>query len=151
MPALIRWHCFIFSLIWSLALLGSLLHVFVRKSSPTDINQSQGRSHEKSLLDMPQIARLFFISPTPTLMAFTGVTNALGPSPQPTACRSPSCSVATGTWSKPGLRQCLNLPHLRSLGWIGGWTNHVPTYLGQSLHLYSQWWSNLAIFTSLVS
>ena len=33
-----------------------------------------------------------FFNPTPTLIAFTGVTNAHGPSPQPTAFRSPSCS-----------------------------------------------------------
>ena len=32
----------------------------------------------------------FLKSTTPTLMAFTGVTNAHGPSPQPTACRSPT-------------------------------------------------------------
>ena len=30
-------------------------------------------------------------------MAFTGVTNAHGPTPQPTACRSPSCSLTTAT------------------------------------------------------
>ena len=30
-----------------------------------------------------------FLSPSPTLMAFAGVTNAHGPSPQPTASRSP--------------------------------------------------------------
>ena len=34
-------------------------------------------------------------SPIPNLMAFTGDTNAHRPSPQPTACRSSSCSVAT--------------------------------------------------------
>ena len=28
-------------------------------------------------------------------MAFIGVTNAHGPSPQPTACRSPTCSLTT--------------------------------------------------------
>ena len=32
---------------------------------------------------------------TPTLIAFTGVTNVHGPSPQPTACRSPPCSLTT--------------------------------------------------------
>ena len=32
-------------------------------------------------------------------MAFTGVTNAHGPSPQPTACRSPTCSLTTSTGS----------------------------------------------------
>ena len=42
-------------------------------------------------------------------MAFTGVTNAPGPSPQPTACKSPSCSLTTGP------RQGLNLPRPRSL------------------------------------
>ena len=30
-------------------------------------------------------------------MALTGVTNAHGPLPQPTACRSPSCSLTTAT------------------------------------------------------
>ena len=30
-------------------------------------------------------------------MAFTGVANAHGPSPQPTACRSPTCSLMTET------------------------------------------------------
>ena len=44
-------------------------------------------------------AKYFFISPTPTLMAFTGVTNAHGPSPKPTACRSPSCSLTTASKS----------------------------------------------------
>ena len=32
-------------------------------------------------------------------MAFAGVTNAHGPSPQTTACRSPSCSLTTATGS----------------------------------------------------
>ena len=35
--------------------------------------------------------------PTPTRVPFTGVTNARGPSPQPTACRSPTCSPLTAT------------------------------------------------------
>ena len=39
------------------------------------------------------VFRKFFLSGTPTLMAFTGVTNAHRPSPQPTACRSPLCSL----------------------------------------------------------
>ena len=39
----------------------------------------------------------FLKSPNPTLVAFTGVTNAHGPSPQQTACRSPSCSLTTAT------------------------------------------------------
>ena len=43
----------------------------------------------------------FFIIPTPTLMAFTGFTNAHGPSPHPTACRSPTCSLTTATGSNP--------------------------------------------------
>ena len=34
-----------------------------------------------------------------TLMAFNGVTNAHGPSPQPTACKSPSCSLTTAKGS----------------------------------------------------
>ena len=41
----------------------------------------------------------FFISPTPTLMAFTWVTNAHGASPQPTEYRPPSLSLATTTGS----------------------------------------------------
>ena len=31
--------------------------------------------------------------------SLTGVANAHGPSPQPTACRSPLCSLTTPTWS----------------------------------------------------
>ena len=46
-----------------------------------------------------KISFIVFDSPTPTLMAFTGVTNAHGPSPQPVACRSPSCSLTTATGS----------------------------------------------------
>ena len=41
-------------------------------------------------------------------MAFTGVTNAHGPSHQPIACRSPTC-----------LRQGFNLLCPGSLGWMG--------------------------------
>ena len=38
-------------------------------------------------------------SDTPTLIAFTGVTNDHGHQPQPTACRSPTCSLMTTTGS----------------------------------------------------
>ena len=31
---------------------------------------------------------------------------------------------------------------------VDGGANQVPTYLGQLLHLYSPWWSSLAIITS---
>ena len=31
---------------------------------------------------------------------------------------------------------------------VNGGANQVPAYLGQSLHLYSPWWSSLAIITS---
>ena len=41
------------------------------------------------------IGKRFFKAP----MAFTGVANAHGPSPQPTACRSPSWSLTTATES----------------------------------------------------
>ena len=49
-------------------------------------------------------------------MTFIGVTNAHGPSPQPTACRSPTCSlmIATGSNQAQG-----NLLCPRSLGWMG--------------------------------
>ena len=33
------------------------------------------------------------------IVAFVGVTNAHGPSPQPTPCRSPTCSLTTATGS----------------------------------------------------
>ena len=46
---------------------------------------------------------LCFLSLTPTLVAFTWVTKAHGPSPQPTACRSPSCSFTTATGSNQAL------------------------------------------------
>ena len=62
-----------------------------------------------------------FLSPTPTPMAFTGVTNDHRPSPQPTACRSPSCSLTTATGN-----------------------NRVQIYIGQLLDLYSPWWSSLS-------
>ena len=48
-----------------------------------------------------------FQSPIPTQMAFTGVTYAHGSSPQPTACRSLSCSLMTVTGSNQALRQDL--------------------------------------------
>ena len=44
----------------------------------------------------PITSRSRFLSPSPTLMAFTGVTNAHGPSPQPTECRSPTFSLDHG-------------------------------------------------------
>ena len=55
-----------------------------------------------------------FIRPPTTLQeAFIGVASAYGPSPQPTACRSPRYG------KKPGLRQGLNLLCPRSLRWMG--------------------------------
>ena len=48
----------------------------------------------------------------------------------------------------PGLRQGLKVLCLRSQRWTGGGSNHVPTYLGQLLHLYSPWWYSLAIITT---
>ena len=41
----------------------------------------------------------FLYNPTPTLMTFTGVTNAHGTSPQPTTFRSPTCSLTSSTGS----------------------------------------------------
>ena len=48
---------------------------------------------------------------------------------------------------QPGQRQCLNLPHPRSLGWKGEQIicQHI---LVSCLNLYSPWWSSLAIITS---
>ena len=60
---------------------------------------------ERFILDRLSYFKAFkptlrFLSPTHNLMAFTtGVTNAHGPSPQSTACRSPSCSLVTATES----------------------------------------------------
>ena len=48
---------------------------------------------------LQQVTEKVFLSPTPTLMAFTAVTNAHGPSHQPTAYRSPSFSLTTATGS----------------------------------------------------
>ena len=47
-------------------------------------------------------------------MTFTGVTKVHGPSPQPTACRSPKCNRKC-----PVSKEGLNLLCLRSLGWMG--------------------------------
>ena len=60
---------------------------------------------------------VFITPPPPTLMAFTGFTNAHGPSPQPTACRSPTCSlmIATGrnqareVWGDEGAIRCQHI------------------------------------------
>ena len=46
---------------------------------------------------------IFCINPTPILMPFTGVTNAHGPSPQPTACRSSKFSLRITTESNQAL------------------------------------------------
>ena len=40
-----------------------------------------------------------FCKITLKLVAFTGVTNAHVPSPQPTVCRSPTCNLMTATGS----------------------------------------------------
>ena len=39
-------------------------------------------------------------------------------------------------------------PTLPKKSGVDGGANQVPTYLGQLLHLYSPWWSSLAIITS---
>ena len=78
------------------------------------------------------LVQSFFKSPNPTLMAFTGVTNAHGPSPHPTACRSPSCSLTTATGSNQATKQGLNLPPPRSLGCMGC-TSLGYTFMSESL------------------
>ena len=57
-----------------------------------------------------------FYSPTPTLMAFTGVTNAHGPSPQSKACRSPLNSLTTLT----GSNKAFYKPHSHQNGFYWG-------------------------------
>ena len=42
-------------------------------------------------------------TPIHTLMAYTGVANAHGPSPQQAACRSPTCSLTTPISSNQAL------------------------------------------------
>ena len=93
------------------------------------------------------MAIFFLIQPHSHLMAFTGVTNAHGPSPQPTACRSPSYSLATATGSNQATKQVLNLPCPRSLGWMGEQIRcqHI---LVSSFACTPPWWSSLAIITS---
>ena len=53
-------------------------------------------------------------------MAFTGVTNAHGPSSQPTACRSPSCSPMTAKGSSKALGKLIYLHILNRLS-SGSW------------------------------
>ena len=70
-------------------------------------------------------------------MAFTGVTNAHGPSPQPTACMSPSYSLMTATGSNHSQRQGLNLFFPRSLEWMGEqftWADSAFISLTKVLH-----------------
>ena len=77
----------------------------------------------------------FFLSHTPTLTAFTGVTNAHGPSPQPTAFRSPSSSLTTARGSNQAKAKFKPTPPEKS--GVDGGANQLSTYLGQPLHLYS--------------
>ena len=58
-----------------------------------------GYSSPNTLTGEDLLPQFLFLCPTPILMAFIGVTNAHGPSPQPTACRSPICSLITATGS----------------------------------------------------
>ena len=51
--------------------------------------------------------QLIFINPRPTVMAFTRVTNAHGPSPQPTVCMSQTYSLTTATGSNQAKICCL--------------------------------------------
>ena len=53
----------------------------------------------KIVLSLTSIISIECVFLSPILMAFTGVTNAHGPLPQPTACRSPKCSLTTTTGS----------------------------------------------------
>ena len=46
---------------------------------------------------------LSFSPPSSTLMDFTEVTNAHGPSPYLTVCRSPTCSLTTATGSNQAI------------------------------------------------
>ena len=74
-------------------------------------------------------------NPTHTLMAFTEVTNAHGPSPQPTACWSRKYSLMTATGSNQALGKGYTYCAQEVLG--GWWSNQLPINLGQLLHLYS--------------
>ena len=65
-------------------------------------------------------------------MALTGVTNAHGPSPQPIACRSPSCSLMTATGSNQAYS---NVTYLAQESGVDGGSNQLPAYLGQLLRL----------------
>ena len=56
-------------------------------------------STELSWVAQGYLGYVVIINPTPTFMAFTEFTKAHGPSPQPTACRPPICSLITATGS----------------------------------------------------
>ena len=77
-----------------------------------------------------KIFSVFLETPTPTL------TNAHGPSLQPTACRSPTCSLMTTTTARSKqahLRQGLNLLCLRRRRWIFAvFVAELTTYLQRS-------------------
>ena len=65
-------------------------------------------------------------------MAFPGISNAHGPSPQPTAYRSPTCSRSTATRSNQTLAKVSAYFEWEVLG---GWgSNQVPTFLVYILH-----------------
>ena len=69
---------------------------------------------------------LFIFKP---LMALNGVINGHRPSPQPTSCRYPLCSL-TGTGSNQAYSR-FKPTSSEKPGWMAG-----ATYLRQSLHLY---------------
>ena len=85
---------------------------------------------------------LVFITPTPTIIAFTVVTKAHGPSIQPTLQVSNMESIWTAAWSYQALGNILTC-----FAQEDGGANQLPTYLGQSHHLCSPWWSSLSIIT----
>ena len=73
-----------------------------------------------------------------SLMAFTGVKNAYGPSPQPTACRTPFWSLKQQQEvTRPKARFKSSLPKKTKLD---GGANQVPTYLGQLLQILPKNW-----------
>ena len=83
------------------------------------------------------VTTFFIINLTATLMAFTGITNAHGPSPYATACKPPTCSLTTTTGSN---RANVKVSNYNAKEVWGGWgSSFVATYLDQPIQLYSQW------------
>ena len=81
-------------------------------------------------LDQGSSWRMFVKKPTPTLMAFTV------PSPQPTACRSPKCSLMTATGSNQARPKARFKPNSLKKSGVDGGSIRCPRWRLLLLYIF---------------